>query len=839
MTSVIRQATRSSIVRVLAAALICALAISLFTGVGSFGATSAGAQQSEQPSPSNFEKVTLTDDVGEPGALAVLPDGRVLHTARNGELRMWSPETKSTRVIANLDVYSHDEEGLQSVAVDPNFEQNGWVYLYYSPPLDTPPGDAPNQGSAADFEPYNGHLNLSRFKLTGDELDLSSEQVLLEVPADRGICCHVGGHIDFDNEGNLYLSTGDDTNPFASQGYAPLDERENRNPAYDAQRTAANTNDLRGKVLRINPQPDGSYTIPEDNLFEPGAAKTKPEIYAMGLRNPYRFAVDPETGRVYMGDYSPDAGSPDPERGPAGQGEWMVIKEAGNYGWPYCAGPNLPYNDYNFATGQSGSEFDCSNPVNESPNNTGLTQLPPAQPADVWYSYNQSEMFPELGTGGLGPMGGPVYNYDPDLQSGLKFPESYDGSAFFYEWTRDYIKEFKLGGDGQVSAINDFLPDTIFDNPMDMEFGPEGALYLLEYGDGYFGENPEAQLSRVQYAEGNKSPIAEASATPTSGQPPLEVKFSSEGSSDPEGGDLSYAWDFDGDGEVDSKQPNPTHTYDERGDQNAQLVVTDSSGRFGVANVNIAVGNTTPEIEVQTPPNGGFFEFGDSVPYKVEVTDPEDGQIDCSRVEVSYVLGHDQHGHPLSSTTGCQGVLETVKDNGHSAEADIFGVMNVSYTDEGAPGVEPLTANKEVILQPKRKQVEHFTSQEGVQTEASGDPAGGGDSVGSIQDGDYISFDPMSLKNINSLTYRLAESAARGKIEVRLDSPTGEVIGELGPGRIKQAGGSQDYKNVTVPIENPGGSHELFFVFKEAGNTGEELFDLNWIDFNGQGVSSS
>ena len=108
--------------------------------------------------------------------------------------------------------------------------------------------------------------------------------------------------------GNLYLTTGDDTNPFESSGYSPLDERTNRNPQYDAQRSAGNTNDLRGKLLRIKPQPDGTYTIPSGNLFAPGTARTRPEIYAMGFRNPFRMSVDKATGIVYLGDYGPDAG---------------------------------------------------------------------------------------------------------------------------------------------------------------------------------------------------------------------------------------------------------------------------------------------------------------------------------------------------------------------------------------------------------------------------------------------------------------------------------------------------------------------------------------------------
>src|SRR5690606_40631707 len=150
------------------------------------------------------------------------------------------------------------------------------------------------------------------------------------------------------------------------------------------------------------------------------------------------FTVDVD-GTLYLADYGPDAGEADPERGPDGKVEWNIVRKPGFYGWPYCIGNNIPYNDYDFATGTSGEKFDCENPVNDSPNNTGLTELPPAQPADVWYGYGESEEFPILGTGGSAPMGGPVYRYDPELESEIKFPEIYDGKAFFYEWARNRI----------------------------------------------------------------------------------------------------------------------------------------------------------------------------------------------------------------------------------------------------------------------------------------------------------------------------------------------------------------------------------------------------------------
>jgi len=403
----------------------------------------AAAQSGTAPDASRFQKVTLNDRPGEPMSLAVLPDRRVLHTARTGEVRIHDPRTGLNTLAAEVPVYQHDEEGLQGIAVDPNFAQNRWVYLYYSPPGDTPQddpstpvvneGDAPYEGTEADWERFRGVTRLSRFRLRGDELDLTSEQRILDVPADRGICCHVGGQIEFDGEGNLWLSTGDDTNPFFSDGYAPLDVTADRNPSFDAQRTAANTNDLRGKLLRIRVQQGGGYTIPEGNLFPEGTEGTRPEIYAMGLRNPFRFSVDRASGNVYLADYSPDAPTADPLRGPAGHGRWMLVTRPGNYGWPYCVTPDLAYVDYDFATQESGEPFDCDAPVNDSPYNTGLRTLPPVEQPEVWYSYEEAgpSLFPELadraGGDGIGPMGGPAYRYDAEGRSRVKWPRYFHG----------------------------------------------------------------------------------------------------------------------------------------------------------------------------------------------------------------------------------------------------------------------------------------------------------------------------------------------------------------------------------------------------------------------------
>ena len=667
--------------------------------------TSLAQQAAELPPSSDFQKVTLDDFPGEPIALAVLPDRRVLHTARTGEVRIHEPSTGRNVLAAKIPVYQHDEEGVQGIAIDPDFAHNKWVYVYYSPPLNTPSddpatptvneGDAPTEGTPADFAPFKGFLRLSRFKLAGNTLQLNTEQKIIEVPTDRGQCCHVGGKIDFDRAGNLYLSTGDDTNPFSSDGYAPIDERADRNPVFDAQRSAANTNDLRGKLLRIKVAKNGGYTIPKGNLFAQGAPKTRPEIYAMGLRNPFRFTVDPVTDVVYMADYSPDANQPNPARGPAGHGRWMAIDKPANYGWPYCVTPDMPYVDYDFATGTSGAPFNCAAPVNDSPHNTGRRNLPPVEKAEVIYSYGPSAEFPELGTGGIGPMGGPAYHFDKNLKSAVKWPAAFDGKPLFGEWTRDYIKAFTLDRRNQVKRIDPVLPEIVFDNPMDMEFGPDGALYVLEYGDGYFAENPEAQLARIDYVRGNRTPIPRVTATPTSGQAPLTVSFSSAGTVDPDGDTLRYEWDFNADGRVDSRQQNATYTFTENGNYRPVLKVTDPTGRSASAEVILPVGTLAPQVSFVTPTEDQPFAFGDTVNFQVNVVD--DAPVDCARVTVTYILGHAEHGHPLSTASGCTGSITTFVDPGHAGADDLSAVFVASYTDTGTP---PQTGTATVVLTP-------------------------------------------------------------------------------------------------------------------------------------------
>ena len=279
---------------------------------------------------------------------------------------------------------------------------------------------------------------------------------------------------------------------------APLDERPGRF-AFDAQRSSANVNDLRGKVLRIKPLPDGTYAIPPGNLFPADGSAGRPEIFVMGNRNPFRISVDAETGWLYWGEVGPDASSDSATRGPRGYDELNQARGAGNYGWPYFIADNKAYRDYDFATGVSGPAFNPAAPVNNSPNNSGAVNLPPAQPAMIWYPYATSTQFPELGSGGRTIMAGPVYHFDPALNSAIKLPAYYDDTLFIYEWSRNWIKEVKLDANGNILKINPFASDISLTRPMDMELGPDGALYILEWGTEFGGNNADAQLVRIEF----------------------------------------------------------------------------------------------------------------------------------------------------------------------------------------------------------------------------------------------------------------------------------------------------------------------------------------------------
>jgi cytochrome c len=607
------------------------------------------------PDEDRFVKTQLVQGVFfEPTEMTILPNLDILILQRRGEIMLYKHETKQVKQAGYLNVYwrtnvpgVNAEEGMLGLSKDPDFAKNNYVYIYYSP---------------AD----SSVNRLSRFTFKNDTIDRATEKTILEVKAQRDICCHTGGSIAFGPDKLLYFSTGDNSTPFdekgarfVSNGFAPLNDLPGH-LQFDARRSAGNSNDLRGKIIRIRVKPDGSYEIPEGNLFPVGEAKTRPEIYVMGDRNPYRISIDQKTGYLYWGEVGPDANDDSfATRGPRGYDEVNQARKAGFFGWPLFVADNYPYVEYDYGTGKSGTAFDPAKPVNDSRNNTGLRELPPAQPAFIWYPYGPSHDFPEVGTGGRNAMAGPVYYTDlyPDS---TRLPDYYNGKFIIYEWMRGWMKAVTMLPNGDFDKMEPFAPGVKMNSVIDMEAGPDGKLYLLEYGTGWFTKNPDAGLARIDYVAGNRPPVVSGiSVDRSSGLLPLTVRIKAE-ASDPEKGKMTYEWDLGNGEKKETTDPVLEYTYTKNGDYTISVVAKDDQGATAKSEgVSLYAGNSEPVVSIALKGgNKSFYLQGVPIAYQVNVRDNDTSPIDPANlyVAVDYIRGYDKSAAPMGHLQGSAAV---------------------------------------------------------------------------------------------------------------------------------------------------------------------------------------
>jgi cytochrome c len=378
-----------------------------------------------------------------------------------GKVRKYDGATKAVSNIGTISVRTTGEHGLLGIALDPNFKTNKWLYLFYG------------TGSGA----YEFHL--SRFTMAGSTLDMSSEKVMLKIPADNNQW-HTGGALLFDKKGDLWVTVGDNK---SDEGGSP------------------NSNSFLGKILRIHPMDDGTYSVPDGNLFPKGTEKTKPEVYIMGDRNPYSITVDPVTGWPAWGEVGPDGFGPTEE--------FNIAPKPGNYGWPYFAGNNMVL--------KSGKV--PSAPVNSSNLNTGITNLPPAVPAS--YFYNQSAAIT-----------GPIYRYDATPNSPIKMPPHFDGVWFMTDFNQGgsmggTIDTMSFDDKGTVKKFGRVFPKWKLISPTDFQVGPDGAFYAVNYA-GYFSTVDATAIVRIEYNGTCRPPSAYSSAIAVPGK--AEGGFSINGS---------------------------------------------------------------------------------------------------------------------------------------------------------------------------------------------------------------------------------------------------------------------------------------------------------------------
>lgn len=585
----------------------------LLLGLASF--TRQDNPKDQKPDESRFTPVVVAEGLDEPMVFEVASNGAVYIVERKGDFKKYDPATKTVNLIGTIPVNTkyvsaegvsrEAEEGLMGLSLDPNFDKNHWVYLYYAHPTE------------------KKHI-LARWILVDDKLVESSKKVMLEVTTQREVCCHTGGGMTWDKAGNLYLTVGNNT---GNQQAAQTDERPGR-ASWDDQGHAGNTNDLRGKILRIHPEPDGSYTIPEGNLYPKGTAKTRPEIYSMGHRNPWRISIDSKTGFIYWGEVGPDANE-DTEIGPRGYDEMNQARKPGNFGWPWFVGDNQAFPVYDYANNKPLDKKDPQKPVNNSPNNTGLTDLPPVAPNFIYYPYGVSEKFPLVGSGSRSATGGPVYHRSDFKNPKRPWPAYYEDKWITTDFSRGWIMAITMDANGDYKSMERVLPSYRPVEPIDMKFGPDGDMYVLEYGSNWFRKSDNSRLVRLEYNGGNRKPVVQASVSQKGGTVPFKTMLSSEGSKDFDGDALKYVWKVTSPGGAARTfaTANPTVSFDKPGVYTATLTVSDPKGASNSQSVKIIAGNEPPVVSVNLVGNQSFFFPEKPIQYAVQVTDKEDGSL--------------------------------------------------------------------------------------------------------------------------------------------------------------------------------------------------------------------
>ncbi len=619
-------------------------ALSWATGIvrGDCQATIAANYKTERLTAAN--KTGQLDQIGEPHGLTIAADGTVFYVGKAacptgpvvswddpkvglgcGTIHSWNPRTKEVKLLTTLPVMGNrgsgtelvkNEEGLLGIAPDPAFADNGWLYVYWMP------------HDSIDRTKRTGERTVSRFTYdhATQSIDQDTRKDLLTFPVQIHSCCHAGGGMAFDKAGNLYIGSGDNNSSEGSQGYSGNNwTQEYAGISFqDARRTSGNTNDLAGKILRIRPEADGTYSIPDGNLFPPGTDKTRPEIYVMGVRNIARLQVDPEHDWLTAGWVGPDASAPNPNLGPAKYETATIITSAGNQGWPYCMGNRQPYRDRsNTDATQLAGWYDCDNLKNTSPRNTGLTDIPPARDNMIWYSPGGGgPVFPEradgsgvptytaadavytqpwLRGGGQAVMSGPTYHHDlADPASTVKWPEYWDEKWFIGDQSnaanRVAVTVDPAGVPDQkpplfAETLRAILPGGNADNRlmswMDAKFGPDGALYLLDYGGGFFTLHAAQKLLRVVYTGGAPTPA------PAAGVVEVQNKALTYAFNGSRSGGVSHRWEF-GDGTT-STEADPRHTYTKPGSYIAKLTVSYADGETVTTTTPVTAGCAVPD----------------------------------------------------------------------------------------------------------------------------------------------------------------------------------------------------------------------------------------------------
>lgn len=619
-----------------------------------------------------FIEELVVGGVDSPTALAFTPGGGMLVASKGG--RLYLVEGGELRQPPVLDIAARlctqSERGLLGVAVDPQFAQNGFIYVYYTARRNN--ACTTNNRST---DPFN---RVSRFTLANGAA--AAERILIDgIPSPNGN--HNAGDLHFGKDGYLYISVGDGGRDYGGGSAGANDAARDRHT-------------LLGKILRITR--DGG--IPPGNPFTTSAnsgrcydpapggnrsGSTTPgkfcrETFAWGLRNPFRIAFDPAapTTRFFINDVGQNR-SEEIDEGIAGA----------DYGWN-CFEATLPLN----------TQGPCASD-------------PPQSPAAPIFEYRHADVAPPG---------------QPDFLTGC---ESITGGAFVPPgvWPARYAGAYIFGDYvcARIFALipegGRYVPTLLVDEgrpPTHMAFGPYGGSQALYYTDYFAGE-----VRRVRYTvEANRPPVAALAAAPPGGEAPLQVAFSAAGSSDSDPGDaiVAYLWEFGDGATAETTGATTTHTYRAPGSYTARVRARDSFGALSApASLLIDAGNGPPVPRIEAPAPGGRFSVGETITLRGGATDPQDGAVPGSRLFWEVRQRHDTHFHPYHQDSGASTTLVA------PAPEDLAAVEN-SYLEVRLTATDSLGRSATVIreLRPRLVRLTFQTSPPGLQVRVDGGTSG-------------------------------------------------------------------------------------------------------------------
>ena len=606
--------------------------------------------------PAGFEERTLVSGLDGPTEVDWTPDGRMLIAEKRGVLEVLAPGSSTAKPILDISAKVNDvsDRGLLGLAVDSSFATNHYIYLLYTYDVGTVWLD--------DNTPMVSRLE--RYTL-GTDNSLSAPKVLLGsygqgaclTPSNTHDCIpsdgtsHSIGTVRSAPDGTLWVGSGD------AASFSRVDPLALR--TYD-ERTPA------GKILHIDRDGLG---VPGHPFCPTDSDRTHvcTKVWAKGFRNPFRFELRPNGG-LTVGDVGWDTREEIDLIDPAESGR--------SYGWP-CYEGSQRTDGYDALSG-------CA--PEYAKEGTAAAHAGPK------YDYVHSSP-------GNSVVGGPLY-------TGTQYPAGYRGSIFYGDFSQGWLKRLTVDSDGHVTGSVDFATDWA---GTAIEQAPDGTIVYPEFG----WDPGTGAIKQIVYTQGNRTPIAKAAGTPTSGSAPLKVAFSSAGSQDPDGDPLTYEWDF-GDGTSASSAAAPTHTYTRTGNFTARLTIRDGRGLTGTATVPIAAGNTPPVPTFAAPADRGNYTDGQLVTLSGSATDAQDGTLPGSAISWRILLHHGQHTHPFNDLAGAQASFTPLIDH----DADAYYEITMTARDSGG-----LTATRTIRLDPRTVKLQLASQPAGAPISYSGFPS--------------------------------------------------------------------------------------------------------------------